>query len=126
MSGEAHKGRLRRLIESGLCSSKSIQEHLGELKALMKQIDEGRVKKQSYLLKALADPARIRILQLLKNRAMCTCELMAALDLTGPNASHHLKLLERNGLVKSHKSGKWVFYELETITNQPLIRILMN
>jgi ArsR family transcriptional regulator len=82
----------------------------------MEQIDEDNVKKQSYVLKALADPTRIRILHLLKKRPMCTCEIMVALDLTEPNASHHLNLLERNDVIKSERTGKWIFYKLQRPT----------
>jgi len=43
---------------------------------------------------------------------MCVCEVMVALDLTQPTASHHLRILENVGLVKARKEGKWVFYAL--------------
>jgi len=122
MSETAYKERLKRLLESGLCSSENIQEHLKELKNLVRQTDEEDVRKHSYLLKALADPVRIRIIHLLKNRPMCTCEIMAALDLTEPNASHHLNLLERNGIVKSQKTGRWVFYKLDLATIESLLQ----
>lgn len=122
MSETAYKERLKRLLESGLCSSENIQEHLKELKNLVRQTDEEDVRKHSYLLKALADPVRIRIIHLLKNRPMCTCEIIAALDLTEPNASHHLNLLERNGIVKSQKTGRWVFYKLDLATIESLLQ----
>ena len=63
--------------------------------------------------KALADTTRLRILKLLDVREMCVCEVMIALDLTQPTASHHLKILENAGLVKSRKEGKWVYYSLK-------------
>ncbi len=110
------KARLERLVESGLCECDDSQEHVGELKRLVEQLDEESVKRQSYILKALADPTRIKILHLLKNRAMCTCEIMVALDLTEPNASHHLNLLERNEIVKPERKGKWIFYRLQRST----------
>jgi len=116
MSKTEYKARLRRLLESGLCSAENVQEHIRELRTLVGQIDEEEVKKRSYVLKALADPIRIKILHLLKKRPMCTCEIMAALDLTEPNASHHLNLLERNAIVKSERMGKWVFYKLQPST----------
>ena len=112
MSEIVCKARLERLLKSGLCTSGNLQKHVRDLKKLVEQIDEDDVKKISYTLKALADPARIKILHLLKTRPMCTCEVMVALNLTEPNASHHLNLLERNGLVRSEKMGKWVFYKL--------------
>jgi ArsR family transcriptional regulator len=103
-------------VKSGLCQCTELGKYAKELKSLIEQIDEDDVKKQSYVLKALADPTRIRILHLLKKRPMCTCEIMVALDLTEPNASHHLNLLERNQIVKSQRTGKWIFYKLQRST----------
>jgi ArsR family transcriptional regulator len=70
------------------------------------------VDKQSRFFKALADETRLKILRLLDVREMCVCEIMVALDLTQPTASHHLGLLENAGLVKARKEGKWVFYSI--------------
>ena len=110
------KTRLERLVESGLCGCEDSQKHASELRSYVEQLDEESIKKHSYILKALADPTRIKILRLLKNRAMCTCEIMVALNLTEPNASHHLNLLERNMIVKSQRMGKWIFYKLQRST----------
>jgi len=66
----------------------------------------------------LADETRLRILKLLGIREMCVCEVMVALGLTQPTASHHLGILENAGLVKDRKEGKWVFY---SIANSKLI-----
>jgi len=120
MSEITCKARLERLLQSGLCTSESPQKHVRELKKLAERINEEDIKRRSYVLKALADPIRIKILHLLKNRPMCTCEVMVALDLSEPNASHHLNLLERNGIVSSEKMGKWVFYKL----NKPELQSL--
>ena len=67
-------------------------------------------KKQSRFFKALADENRVRILRLLMLREMCVCEIMVALNLTQPTASHHLGILEKEGIIKRRKEGKWVFY----------------
>ena len=120
MSEIAHKARLERLLQSGLCTSGNLRKHVRELKKLVERINDEDVRRRSYALKALADPVRIKILHLLKNRPMCTCEVMVALGLTEPNASHHLNLLERNGIVSSEKVGKWVFYKL----NKPELQSL--
>jgi len=120
MSEITCKARLERLLQSGLCTSESPQKHVRELKKLVGRINGEDIKRRSYVLKALADPIRIKILHLLKNRPMCTCEVMVALDLSEPNASHHLNLLERNGIVSSENMGKWVFYKL----NKPELQSL--
>ena len=83
--------------------------------------------KQSRFFKALADETRLRILKLLEVREMCVCEVMVALNLTQPTASHHLGILENVGLVKDRKEGKWVFYSIadpKLIENMNKLNIL--
>ncbi len=65
------------------------------------------------VLKALADPARLRILGLLKPGELCVCELVAALDMTQPAVSQHLTRLKYAKLVKDRRQGQWTFYELD-------------
>ncbi len=60
----------------------------------------------------LADKTRLKILKLIAKEELCACEVMTALDLTQPNTSHHLGILERAGLVSSRRKGKWVFYRV--------------
>jgi len=48
----------------------------------------------------------------LRVREMCVCEIMIALELTQPTASHHLRKLESVGLVEDLRKGKWVFYKV--------------
>lgn len=108
--------RLLRFVESGACKScKSgdASEYSGSLQKVADQIaDAETADKQSRLFKALADETRLRILKLLEVREMCVCEVMVALGLTQPTASHHLGILENAGLVKDRKEGKWVFYSV--------------
>jgi len=105
--------RLNRLIKSGICPVEDASKYASELKQLAEKIsDRKAVKKQINFFKALADETRLRILKLLEVREMCVCEIMVALDLTQPTASHHLRLLENAGLIKNRKDGKWVFYSL--------------
>jgi len=105
--------RLIRLAESGICSTENASKHVSELKKLAdKVMSVENAKKKSKVFKAFADENRLRILSLLAIREMCVCEIMVALDLTQPTASHHLGILENVGLVKDRKEGKWVFYSL--------------
>jgi len=105
--------RLQRLAESGICSCETASEYADELKELAnKGISSENSEAKSKVLKALADSIRLRILGLLSSREMCVCEVMVALDLTQPTASHHLRILENVGLVKDRKEGKWVFYSI--------------
>ena len=105
--------RVQRLVNSGLCAAESASKHVKELRQLAEsKVDEQSVKRQSRIFKALSDPTRLKIIKLLSVRDMCVCEIMAALDLTQPTASHHLNLLESAGLLSDRREGKWVFYAL--------------
>jgi ArsR family transcriptional regulator len=65
------------------------------------------------LLKALADPVRLRLMSLVASRQggeACVCDLNEAFDLSQPTISHHLKVLHEAGLVDRDKRGVWVYY----------------
>jgi len=62
--------------------------------------------------KALSDPNRVKIIKMLQHKTMCVCEMQAALQVSQPAVSKHLKLLEDAGLVSSLKDGLWVNYHL--------------
>src|SRR6478735_7388161 len=66
------------------------------------------------MLKAIADPARLRLLSLVLSHEggeACVCDLRPYFDLTQPTISHHLKVLHENGLLDREKRGTWVFYK---------------
>jgi ArsR family transcriptional regulator len=65
------------------------------------------------LLKALADPVRLRLMSLVASREggeACVCDLNEAFDLSQPTISHHMKVLHDAGLVDRDKRGVWVYY----------------
>src|SRR6202041_2595832 len=67
------------------------------------------------LLKALADPVRLRLMSLVASREggeACVCGLNDAFDLSQPTISHHLKVLHEAGLVDRDKRGVWVYYRI--------------
>jgi ArsR family transcriptional regulator len=69
------------------------------------------------LLKALADPVRLRLLSLIASHEggeACVCDLNEAFDLSQPTISHHLKVLHDCGLLDRDKRGVWVFYRART------------
>jgi ArsR family transcriptional regulator len=108
--------RLKRLINSGICPAEDASKYAAELKQIANQTAETKtIKEQTKVFKAMADETRLRILKLLELREMCVCEVMVALGLTQPTASHHLGILEDAGLIKSKKEGKWVFYSLTNL-----------
>ena len=67
------------------------------------------------LLKALADPVRLRLLSLVASHEggeACICDLNAAFELSQPTISHHMKVLHEAGLVDRDKRGVWVYYQI--------------
>ena len=66
------------------------------------------------LLKALADPARLRLLSIVLSHEggeACVCDLTPHFDLSQPTISHHLKVLHESGLLEREKRATWVFYK---------------
>jgi ArsR family transcriptional regulator len=69
------------------------------------------------LLKALADPVRLRLLSLVASHEggeACICELNDAFELSQPTISHHMKVLHEAGLVDWDKRGVWVYYKIRS------------
>jgi len=112
MSVVITQDRLRRLVDSGLRGPCRPGERVAQLKRKARQVDDLALGRLEQVFSGLADKTRLRILELVAQEELCACEVMAALDLTQPNASHHLGILERSGLISSRREGKWVFYRL--------------
>jgi DNA-binding transcriptional ArsR family regulator len=106
--------RLKRLTETDLCQAEVAEEYRKQLIQLAEEVaDPKKAKKNSKFFKALADEKRIKILKLLTAKEeMCICELMICLDMTQPNLSHHIQILENVGIIKRTKKGKWVYCSL--------------
>jgi ArsR family transcriptional regulator, arsenate/arsenite/antimonite-responsive transcriptional repressor len=67
------------------------------------------------LLKALGDPARLRLVSLIASHPggeACVCDLNGAFELSQPTISHHLKVLQEAGLVDREKRGVWGYYRV--------------
>lgn len=64
----------------------------------------------SEILKALADPNRLRILNLLHEKTLCVCDLEAILDLNQSNLSRHLSRLKQAGIVTAQKKALFTYY----------------
>lgn len=71
------------------------------------------------VMRALSDPNRVKIVKMLQHKAMCVCELRAALGVAQPTVSKHLKILEEAGLVGFKKDGLWVNYRLSNGSSSP-------
>lgn len=78
-------------------------------------LSDQQARRISPLLKALADPVRLRLLSLVASHAdgeACVCDLNDAFDLSQPTISHHLKVLHEVGLLDRTKRGVWVYYKV--------------
>lgn len=64
------------------------------------------------LFRALADPTRLRLLNLIADREICVCYLVEILRISQPKVSRHLAYLRRAGMVASRRDGKWMHYRL--------------
>ena len=67
------------------------------------------------MFKTLADPARVKIVNLLAGggESVCACEFIPALGLTQATVSHHLKKLTDVGLLEREQRGKWAYFSLK-------------
>jgi ArsR family transcriptional regulator, arsenate/arsenite/antimonite-responsive transcriptional repressor len=94
-------------VEAVACCSPLAREPLTQEAA-------GRI---APLLKALADPVRLRLMSLVASHEggeACICDLNPAFDLSQPTISHHLKVLHEAGLLEREKRGVWVYYRART------------
>jgi ArsR family transcriptional regulator len=78
-------------------------------------LDEAQAVATAELFKALADPARVRIVNLVATslEPVCACELYEPLGLSQPTVSHHLKKLTDAGLLMREQRGKWAYFSLQ-------------
>jgi ArsR family transcriptional regulator len=72
------------------------------------------------VLKALAEPARWRIVELLGNEELCVCHIVEELGVPQPLVSHHLRVLRDIGLVSTERFRYWTYYRLEPRVLAPL------
>jgi ArsR family transcriptional regulator, arsenate/arsenite/antimonite-responsive transcriptional repressor len=77
------------------------------------------------LFKALNDPTRREILELLKKKDLTAGEIANQFDISFPSISHHLELLKRAGLVVSVKEGQYVYYSINTSVMDEMIKWMM-
>lgn len=65
------------------------------------------------LLRALAEPIRLQVMQALAGGERCVCDLTSDLDLAQSKLSFHLRVLKEAGLIRARQEGRWIYYRLE-------------
>ncbi|MBN1323009.1 MAG: winged helix-turn-helix transcriptional regulator [Methanotrichaceae archaeon] len=111
--------RLSRLIGD----PERAREKAQRLRALMDRMDERDCDAEVEILKATADPCRLRILKLLMTGELCVCEIMTALDRPQSSVSHHLAILREAGLIKERKVGKWSHFRISEVAVIEMINL---
>jgi ArsR family transcriptional regulator len=76
------------------------------------------------LFAALADPTRLRLLNLMNGREVCVCYFVEILKQGQPKISRHLAYLRRAGIVEARREGKWMHYRIEWPTDTRAASIL--
>jgi DNA-binding transcriptional ArsR family regulator len=79
------------------------------------------LRRYEAVMKAVADPTRVRILKLLEPGELCVCQIIAVLALSPSTISKHLFLLKSAGLVNDRKEKKWVHYSLDRGNDDPYV-----
>ncbi|MFQ3549545.1 MAG: metalloregulator ArsR/SmtB family transcription factor [Armatimonadota bacterium] len=79
------------------------------------------------LFKALSDPNRIKIIEILANRGeACVCRLNEEIDICQSSLSHHMTILKNAGLVESRREGQWIHYSIVPSALQEMNNYLRN
>ncbi|CAM5798138.1 MULTISPECIES: ArsR/SmtB family transcription factor [Brevibacillus] len=78
------------------------------------------------MLKALADPTRLKIIALLQTRSCCVCELVPIFGISQPAISKHMSRLKSVDLVIESRKGQWVFYTLNKARLEQVAHALGN
>ncbi|MBY9019556.1 MAG: winged helix-turn-helix transcriptional regulator [Candidatus Lokiarchaeota archaeon] len=80
----------------------------------------------SIFFSALANKKRVMIINILKKKDRCVCEIEAVLDESQSSVSHHLRILEKSGLIRGVKKGKFTHYEIIEEKMKHFVNLLIN
>lgn len=86
------------------------------------EIERAKAERISAVAKALGDPIRMQLVDVLRKHAgkVCVCELVPLFDLSQPTISHHLKVLREAGVVGSEREGLWAYYYVNPEASEEL------
>jgi ArsR family transcriptional regulator len=76
------------------------------------------------LFRALADPTRLRLLNLITDKEICVCYFVEILRISQPKVSRHLAYLRKAGIVAARREGKWMHYRLSAPKDKAALAIL--
>lgn len=85
---------------------------------------EDDYKFKAGIMKAFADPTRLRVLEILKGGEKCVCVLTEKLNMPQSTLSYHMKILQDAGIVTRTEVGKWSHYELSPSGREKALAIL--
>ena len=103
---------------------KDLDTFLKDLSIIKPQFNQDLDKNRLLsLMNAFGNPDRFLILDSLRSRSRCVCELESIIDKSQPAVSHHLKLLERMQLIRGWKKGKFTYYSLVEKTFQDFVSL---
>lgn len=77
------------------------------------------------IFKALNDPTRREILEMLRNKDLTAGEIAGQFDMSWPSVSHHLEILRKAGLVVSVKEGQYLYYSINTTVMEDMLKWLL-
>ena len=103
--------RLERFLSEGRCSCPSLFQHKEKITKSLKQLTINFPILISWL-KVVADPIRLQMVLLLRERELCICELEFVLDVSQPTISYHLQKLRSVGLVDLVREGRWTMVRI--------------
>ena len=83
-----------------------------------------RLQEAAEICKALSDPNRLRIVEMLLSGEKCACELLEELNIAQSTLSHHMKLLCASSVVTGRPNGKWTFYSINKQGCDPVFRLV--
>lgn len=84
-----------------------------------------RIDEMADSFKLLGDKTRLTIVALLKERALCVCDLVELLETSQPNTSQHLRKLRAAGLVNETRKGQWIYYSLN-LEHKPYLQAVLD
>jgi ArsR family transcriptional regulator len=73
---------------------------------------ENKYEEIARVFKALCDPNRLMIIEMLQSGEKCACKILQDLDIVQSTLSHHMKILCESGFVNGYRDGKWMYYSL--------------